>query len=463
MKHAGCEFGDIERLTRTGDVEGALHHLLRAGVYLSVDEFKGRIPAQRGSLRINVTPELLRSPRAAFHLPASSSGSRSAGTPVLIDMRFVRVCAANCMVSLDAWGGRGWVKADWETPGAGARFRLTKFGMFGDSAAAWFTQVDPNDPALPSLFRWNTRLLRWSSMMAGRPVPAPVFSPLSHPEPVVRWLHSVLKGGRTPVIFTFPGSAVRACLFAAAQGIDISGARFLIAGEPVTQARIDTIQSAGCVPMPRYGSMECGAIGYGCPDAEHPDDVHLLKHMHGLISAGDCAASMGVVPDALYITALHRHSPFLFLNVSMGDQAQFRERWCGCHWQRLGLTTHLHSIRSYEKLTGGGVTFHGTEVIRILEHLLPAEFGGSPTDYQLVEEEHASGDPVLTLRVHPAIGEVDEAKLAQTFLDRLSDGSAPAVSMARMWRDSGMLRIVRQPPAMSRGGKILHLHVNRPN
>jgi hypothetical protein len=274
-------------------------------------------------------------------------------------------------------------------------------------------------------------------------------------------LEATLKRGKTPVVFTFPGSAVRACLFAAEHRIDISGARFLLAGEPITQARIDTVKRAGCVPMPRYGSMECGAIGYGCPYGDHPDDVHLLSHMHGLVAAGDYAASLGTVPEALYITSLDRHSPFLMLNVSMGDQAKIQERSCGCTWDQLGLTTHLHSIRSYEKLTGGGVTFHGADVIRILEYVLPSEFGGSPTDYQLVEEERTSGDPLLTLRVHPAVGEIDEARLREAFLDKLANGSAPSAPMARMWRDSGMLRVVRQPPVMSRAGKILHLHVNR--
>src|SRR5215211_6306166 len=39
---AGCEFGDIEALVRRDGVEGALRALLRSGVYLTIDEFKGR-------------------------------------------------------------------------------------------------------------------------------------------------------------------------------------------------------------------------------------------------------------------------------------------------------------------------------------------------------------------------------------------------------------------------------------
>jgi hypothetical protein len=57
----------------------------------------------------------------------------------------------------------------------------------------------------------------------------------------------------------------------------------------------------------------------------------------------------------------------------------------------LGWTTHLRDIRSQEKLTAGGMTFLDTDLIRVLEEVLPARFGGAPTDYQLVEEEAEEG------------------------------------------------------------------------
>src|SRR5438270_7074341 len=141
MVHAGCELGDVEKEVAKEGVEGALGQLLRAGVYLTVEEFKGRAAVKRGSLRLEVAPEQLRSPRAAYHLAASSGGSRSAGTPVMIDLRFVRACAANLLACLEAWGGETWVKAIWETPGAAARFRLTEAAMSGDPPAAWFTST----------------------------------------------------------------------------------------------------------------------------------------------------------------------------------------------------------------------------------------------------------------------------------------------------------------------------------
>src|SRR6185503_12338348 len=45
---AGCRYPDLERLVRQDGVEGALRALFRSGVYLTVDEFKGRRSIRRG-------------------------------------------------------------------------------------------------------------------------------------------------------------------------------------------------------------------------------------------------------------------------------------------------------------------------------------------------------------------------------------------------------------------------------
>ena len=46
---AGCEYGDLERLVAQEGLEGALAELAHRGVYLTVDEFKGRRVVRRGS------------------------------------------------------------------------------------------------------------------------------------------------------------------------------------------------------------------------------------------------------------------------------------------------------------------------------------------------------------------------------------------------------------------------------
>lgn len=462
FRHAGCEAGDVEALLRREGLEGALERLFRAGIYLTVDEFKGRTPLVRGSLRREVRAEGLRSPRAAHQLRAASGGSRSPGTPVLIDFRFVRACAANWRVLVDVWGGASWRVADWETPSAGARFRLLKFAAAGYFPAAWFSQIDPEDRTLPPFVRWNIKFMRAGGLLAGRRIPAPQFAPLSDPAALVGWLAEQLQAGERPFVFTFPGSAVRLCLAAAERGIDLAGACFLLGGEPITAARIGTIRRQGAIAIPRYGSMENGAIGYGCLRASAPDEVHVLANMHALIQTGDAGAPLGLPRQALLITNLHPHSPYLMVNVSMGDQAVLRRRDCGCPWAKFGLETTLAEIRSFEKLTGYGVTLPGTEIVHILEEKLPARFGGAPTDYQLIETETAEGRPWLSLAVHPAVGPVEERPVVEYFLECVGQISDVSRLMAEEWREAGLVRLVRRPPQTTRAGKILHLHQAAP-
>lgn len=460
FRHAGCQYGDIENVVRSDGVGAALLGLFREGVYLTIDEFKGRISIRRGSFERPPLTTELRSPRASGHLTASSGGSRSSGTAVFFDFGFVRDCAANVLLCLDAYGGSGWRKGDWETPGAGARFRLLKFAAFGSSPEAWFSQIDPRDPSMPSMLRYSTAAFHWASRLAGRTIPYPVYAGLLDPTPVAEWLARVLKEGGVPLLFTFPGSAVRLCLTAAEKGINIAGSHFMLSGEPITSARLATLRRTGAIPIPRYGSVETGAIGYGCLCGNQPDEIHAVTDMHALIHAGSGNAA-GLPEKALLITNLHSMSPFLMINVSMGDQAELEPSRCDCPLARLGWTTTLHQIRSYEKLTGNGVTFLGVELIRILEQVLPTRFGGAPTDYQLIEEEDSDGQPRVSLLVHPSIAQADEGQIAEQFLSELAAQSPASGLMVRLWRDSGTFRIVRRPPMISRAGKILHLHLSQ--
>ena len=74
LRLAGCEEGDLRRLVTDDGVEGALAALFRRGVYLTVDEFKGRRPAIRGSTTVEVGP---RSPsQPACGVPPSGSDGR---------------------------------------------------------------------------------------------------------------------------------------------------------------------------------------------------------------------------------------------------------------------------------------------------------------------------------------------------------------------------------------------------
>ena len=139
--------------------------------------------------------------------------------------------------------------------------------------------------------------------------------------------------------------------------------------------------------------------------------------------------------------------------MSMGDCATLSDRKCGCPMETLGWRTHLHTIRSFEKLTAGGMTFVDTDVVRILEEVLPQRFGGGPSDYQLVEELADDEHPRLRLLVHPCVGPADSAAVSALFTEALGSGSETEKLMARQWREGRLLEVERKAPLRDVVGK----------
>jgi hypothetical protein len=458
LELAGCQYGDLEGLVGREGLEGALVHLYREGVYLTIDELKGRRPAVRGSATLSIQPAQVRNPLVGFHVPTQTGGSRGARTLVPVALASVRDRAVNQCLVLEARGGGHWLKATWAVPGRIVS-GVVRSSSFGAPMARYFSLVDPAEADLDPRYRWEVRALRLGSLLTGVPLPRPEYVPIADPLPIARWLAGVLGSGRTPHLFTFVSPALRLCQAATQAGIELRGAMATITGEPVTAVRLGLLERAGLHAVAEYGSAECGgSISYGCLAPEAPDEVHLFDDLHALIQAAT-PADRGELPgSAILVTSLRPTAPLILLNVSMGDRAVLTRRCCGCPLEELGWRTHLHTIRSFEKLTAGGMTFLDTDVIRVLEEVLPARFGGGPTDYQLAEEEGADGQPRLRLVVHPAVGPLDADALIEAFLAEIGSGAGAERVMAIQWRMARLLRVERRPPRATASGKILHLH-----
>jgi len=458
---AGCAYADVERLVRADGVEDTLRALFRAGVYLEVDEIKGRRPVSRGGLQFEIQPADLRNATARLRLPVRTSGSRSGGTPVPIDIRHIREWAADtCLLLHAASPDARWAHADWEVPGAGAVIRQIEYGSLGDGPLEWFSQVDPTTPGLHPRYRWSVRVVRWGGRLGGRRLPRPSYVPVDRADVVAAWMRAQLRAGRTPHVFTFASAAVRVCEAAVSGGIDLTGAWFTLIGEPTTAARLRVIHAAGARGVPRYSSIETGPVAFGCLNPAAPHDMHVLSDLYAVIQP-DPAAPGRLPPDALLVSSLRPATGMVFVNVSLGDLGTLSARSCGCPLDGLGWPVHLHSVRSYEKLTAAGMTFLDTDVIRVLEEILPARFGGGPTHYQLVEDSGSAGDPLLRLLVDPAVGPVAEDSVAHAFFTAIAPSSGAERVMSLVWAQAGILRVERRPPIPEASGKILHLHVQR--
>jgi hypothetical protein len=458
LRLAGCEYGDLERLVGQDGLETALARLYRHGVYLTVDELKGRRPAVRGHGVVQVDPRRLRTPWLTTHYEGTTSGSRGGRTPVPVDLAFIRERAVNATL---AWSPRGihhWRNALWEIPGGAAISHVLRLAAMGIVPERWFSQVDPAVAGLHPRYRWSSRALRVGSRLAGVPLPAPRYVPLDDPLPIARWMARALRAGHTPHLETFPSSAVRVCQSALAAGVELAGARFSVIGEPFTPARQAVIRSAGAEAVSRYGTTECPGIGWGCLAPIVPDDHHQSPDLWALTQPGPDGATRELPAGALLVSSLRRESPLILINASMGDQADLVRHDCGCPLERHGWTTHLRNLRSFEKLTAGGVTFFDGDVVRVLEATLPRRFGGGPTDYQLVEQEDPGGRPAVRLLVHPRIGPLDPDTVADALLTAIGSGSGVERAMVEQWRQVGLLRVERRPPYHTAGGKILHVH-----
>ena len=448
---AGCEYGDLERLVRSDGLESALKSLYRRGVYLTTDEVKGRRKAVRGATAVEAGPSRLRNPLAAGHYWVSTSGSRGASTQLPIDLACIRDRSVNMLLGLDARGGADWRKAIWMLGGISP---LLWYSGGGRPVERWFSPLDLRSPRVSPRYRWSARGVAWAGRLSGRRLPRPEPVPVSGALPIARWMEGVLREGGIPHLWAFPSAAVRLCREAQEAGIILRGAQLTVTGEPVTDAALGVFRESGVGAVPDYGSADSGgSAAQGCLAPEAADDVHVFSDLNALIQA----EGPPFPPGALLLTSIRSTAPFVYLNVSLGDRAVMTERRCGCPMEELGWKTHLSRIRSYEKLTAGGMNFTDTDLIRILDEALPRRFGGVPGDYQLVEDLSDDGRPRVRLLVSPSVPPAEPAAIRDHFLETLAGQGGAERTMSLQVREAGLLTVVRRKPIAGPAGKVLHL------
>ena len=460
LESAGCAYGDLERLVRQNGLESALYSLYRQGVYLTADEYKGRRSVVRGNMTFRISPADLHNPSLRSDMFGRTSGSRGPGTLVPMEFAAHRNYSADALLEMEARGGRDWLHAIWLMPGSGALIRVMRYNFCGTRLARWFFLVEPRTEGLHPRYYRSVQALRLAALLAGVRLPRPEFMGLHDPLPITRWMGEVVRAGKTPHLQAYASCVVRICQTALKHGIDLKGARFTMGGEPTTSARLAIVRQVGAEALVRYATADASGLGLGCMAPQVPDEVHFLHDRCAIAQPGENSTAE-LPPDALLLTTVRPKARLILLNVSLGDQAAVSQRRCECPLERLGWTRHLHTIRSFEKLTVGGASFLDTDLIRVLEEALPARFGGGPTDYQLLDEESADGKARVRLLVHPRLGPMDPAQVRQAFLDAIGAGTGVERVMMLVWRDAGLPIIERTEPSATAGGKILHVHLER--
>jgi hypothetical protein len=342
-------------------------------------------------------------------------------------------------------------------PGAAGIGTVLGFAKVGKPVERWFShnRLVPRQGIVKDVvFTAYTVAASRASPMR---LPWPEYVPVSEAGRVARWVAEKRRARKPALLNTTASSGVRVAVAAEELGLDISGSFFRLGGEPFTQAKADAIARTGASAVANYSMSELGRVGVACAAPAALDDLHVATDHLAVIQRERPVGANASVP-ALLFTTLRPNAPKLMLNVESDDYATLVQRDCGCLLGELGFRTHVHGVRSYEKLTSEGMTFVGSDVIALLDDVLPTRFGGRPTDYQLVEEE-VDGFAKVGIVVSPTVGELDEGAVIRAVLEALSAGPGYKGMMADVWRSGETLRVVRREPYATAAGKILPLHV----
>jgi hypothetical protein len=452
LKIAGCEPGDIQSLVHQDGLEDALATLARKGVYVAFDELKGRREVVRGSQRLRFRDRDFDNPLIAPHLVTFTRGSRGRPSRVIRSLDAYEALAAFVGVAMAAHGIEQsrhllWLQGpiDW----------LMMHSKLGRNIEHWYYPL----PGLPWQVRYGALVLAAIGKAGKYQYPAAHYADLGEPARMARRLYERQASAPALVVNMIVSSAVRVAIEAERAGFDLSRVTFLVDCEPMTEARRRPIDAVGARVIVNYGSMELNTLGYSCATGLGPDDLHFASDRYALADRDREAVPGGPNVSSLLFTALTPFEAKVALNVEMGDSATVEARDCPCDLGQLGFRTHLSNIRSFEKLSGEGVTFARSDLTHLMESVVPRQFGGTSLDYQLVEQETSVGATHFIVRAHPSVGTIDQDALRTVILSELARGDLVTRHQAELLARSGTIQIVRAPPLATRAGKVLPFHL----
>lgn len=472
LKLAQCEMGDIRNMVRDKGLDKSLMALREAGVHVSFEEYKGRKPIVREGQVLPVEVGDFDNPFVHHYYRGESGGTTGAPTRVLIDLDHLADQAPIIMLGRDANDLLDLPTAIWLDilPDVAGIMNILRPARFGNVPQKWFSpdMIRDSSALMSAKFRLATNSMIAMSRLYGTPIPWSETVRLDEPLKIAHWMAKMLEKQGACLLYTHVSKALRVCIAALDEGIDLTGAAIMAGGEPPTETKVREIRRTGARWIPIYPFSEYGTVGVGCANPEDENDLHLLDDGLALIQYPRQIPGSSIMVEAFNYTTLLPTAPKLFLNIESDDYGVIEERSCGCLLESYGYSRHLRYVRSFSKLTGEGGTLIGSEMIRILEDVLPARFGGSALDYQLMEEEDERGFTRLSLLVHPKIQIDDENAVIEAVLDALQQESAGpgkgslAAEMTRsIWKQANTLQVKRKPPILTSHGKMMPLYVVR--
>jgi len=157
LREAGCEYGDLAQGIRRHGLEGELARLKAAGVWLSLDEFKGRAPITRGSLELRPRAADFDNPIISPIVVGGSGGSTGRPVRSIFDLQLIAVMATYQAFFLKLLGLYDVPLVLWypQLPAPSGMVHNLMYAKLGQPPRLWFdTEFGPRDWA-----GWQGRLL----------------------------------------------------------------------------------------------------------------------------------------------------------------------------------------------------------------------------------------------------------------------------------------------------------------
>lgn len=459
LKLSNCKYEDVEKMVLKNGIEETLRILKDDGVYFTVGEFKGKKRIVRKGKEFIFKESDFDNPYTASCYESFSSGSRGAGTRVMVDFEYNSELAVYKGIAMDNWNLSNVPHVLFLSvfPYGAGMDNMLKYSKFGIYPVKWISLLDERN-LVTLRSKLGVAYIFFISKMLGAKFPIPEFINLKDIPWLVELIAKMLQEHKGCCITTHVSFAVRICLAAKEKGISLEGVKFWVAGEPLTAIKNKQIESVGAKCILKYAFIEGGEIGSLCLKPSKFDDIHLFKDRVALVTYPEKVLDSQV--NAFLFTIFLPSSPKILLNVGNGDYGIIETRNCACPYDDFGWDTHIYSIKSFEKLTGEGMTFYGDRLISLVEEILPRKFGGTSLDYQLVEEEDEKGLTHLVVMVSPKIKDLEEDNLIKMVVEQLSKGGDSQRVMIKVWLQAGTIRIKRDFPILTRTGKVHPLYVS---
>jgi hypothetical protein len=459
LNRAGYNYSDVKNLVLNNGLEPALKTLREEGVYVSYEESKGKKPIIRKGKTITTNEPDFHNPHNSNYYEGRTGTTRGSGTKIQMNFDFLEQRTAYEVVLNDIYGIQDTPRGVWlhVLPVIAGINRILRNAKSGAETTKWFTPMDPRENIVHRVNGLILNAMLIEGRLLGKKLPKPEFVNPKDAIMIAKWISSTLKEFGICIFFTSPGLAVRICNEAEKSGLELDGAIFNLGGEPLTKAKLKIIKSLGGSVINHYVMSESGSIGYGCKNPKYADEVHFFKDSLALIQHKRMVEHSETVVDSILLTSLLSSAPRILLNMETDDFGILESRDCGCEFQKFGFTDHIHNIRSFSKLTGEGVTFLGTKLIKVLEEDMPRLYGGGPIDYQVVEKENSRGLTQLIINVSLDVGDINEEELKKNFLDLLNPSGRN--TNIDMWDKADSLVVKRGPPFLTRSGKIMPIHI----